>query len=432
VGTAARLTRRSARARLPREVWVLVAANLAIALGYALVAPALPTFARGFDVSVTAASVVVSAFAVARLVFAPVSGRLVTVLGEQRVYLAGLAIVAVTTGMCAFATAYWQLVTLRTLSGIGSTMFTVSAIGLMIRLTPAPLRGRASGLWGTSFLLGNVLGPLIGGGLITISLRAPFVVYAASLLVAMAIVWLFLRHSTLAAADAEDDVPVASLRETLRHRTYVAALISSFANGWTAFGVRMALTPLFITEVLHREDAFAGTAFAVFGAGNVVMLLLSGKLSDSLGRKPVVLAGLVLAGFGTIWVGFTSSVPAFLIATGRRGRHHRQRHPRRPGPRRVPDDPRRRCRARPVRRRPTRRPAVIRLRVRRDRRALRPRRPALAHSEGNSASPSMTDSVKLQPKYLRQGVRVRLDGCSPLTAKRVTVQSIDHEPTRAS
>lgn len=317
MSTAAESTAPSAvpETRMPREVWVLVAANLAIALGFALVAPALPTFAKSFDVSVTAATVVVSSFAVARLLFAPVSGRLVTLLGEQRVYLAGLAIVAVTTGACAFATAYWQLIMFRTLSGIGSTMFTVSAIGLLIRITPAPLRGRASGLWGASFLLGNVLGPLIGGGLITISLRAPFLVYAASLFVAMIIVWLFLRHSTLRAADEAADVPVASLRAALRHRTYLAALASSFANGWTVFGVRMALTPLFITEVLHREDAFAGTAFAVFGAGNVVMLLVSGRLSDKLGRKPVVLAGLVLAGFGTIWLGFTESVPAFLIAT---------------------------------------------------------------------------------------------------------------------
>jgi MFS family permease len=313
VSAAVESTLRESR-RLPREVWVLVSANLAIALGFALVAPALPTFARSFDVSLTAASVVISSFAVARLVFAPASGRMVTVLGEKPVYLAGLLIVAFTTGACAFATAYWQLLTLRTLSGIGSTMFTVSAIGLLIRVTPAPLRGRASGLWGTSFLLGMVLGPLIGGGLIAISLRAPFVVYAATLFVASAIVWLFLRHSPLAATDAAE-TPAASLRETLRHRTYLAALASSFANGWTAFGVRVALTPLFITEVLHREDAFAGTAFAVFAAGNVVMLLLAGKLSDSLGRKPVVLAGLVLAGAGTIWVGFTESVPAFLVAT---------------------------------------------------------------------------------------------------------------------
>jgi MFS family permease len=293
---------------------VIVCANFVIALGYGLVAPALPTFARSFGVTVTAATAVVSVFALARLTFAPVSGRLVTRLGERRVYLAGLIIVAVTTGACALATAYWHLLVLRTLSGIGSTMFTVSAIGLTIRLTPAPLRGRSSGLWGTSFLLGTVAGPVIGGGLIAISLRAPFVVYAGALLVASAIVWRFLRHSALAEPPAAGVVTVA-LRTALAHRTYRAALAASFANGWTAFGMRVALTPLFITEVLGRPDAFAGTAFAVFGAANVAMLLFSGRLSDTLGRKPVALAGLVLAAAGTVWVGFTTSVPAFLVAT---------------------------------------------------------------------------------------------------------------------
>jgi MFS family permease len=301
--------------RLPREVWVLVAGNLAIAVGFALVAPALPSFARSFNVTVTAASAVISAFAVARLLFAPVSGRLVSLLGERRVYLAGLGIVAVFTGACAFATAYWQLLVFRTLSGIGSTMFTVSAIGLLIHVTPAHLRGRASGMWSTSFLLGNVLGPVIGGGLIAISLRAPFLVYAATLFVAMAIVWGFLRHSPVVAESDGTAVPVLGLRTALRHRTYVATLISSFAHGWTAFGVRIALTPLFITEVLHRDKAFAGTAFAVFAAANVALLLVSGRLADSLGRKPLMLAGLVLAGAGTVWVGFTSTVPTFLAAT---------------------------------------------------------------------------------------------------------------------
>jgi MFS family permease len=301
--------------RLPREVWVIVAANFVIAIGFGLVAPALPAFARGFNVSVTAASLVISAFAFARLTFAPVSGRLVTMLGERRVYLVGLLIVAVTTGACALATAYWQLLTLRTLSGIGSTMFTVSAFGLLIRVTPAPLRGRASGMWGTGFLLGNVTGPLIGGGLIAISLRAPFVVYALTLVAASAIVWYFLRHSTLLATDDDPDRPTARLRAALRHPTYRAALVSNFATGWTAFGVRVALTPLFVIEVLRREEAFAGTAFAVYAAANVAMLPLSGRLSDRIGRKPLMLAGLVTAGAGTVWLGFTDSVIAFLVAT---------------------------------------------------------------------------------------------------------------------
>lgn len=303
-------------ARLPREVWVLVAANFVIAAGFGLVAPALPTFARSFDVSVTAASIVVSAFAVTRLLFAPASGRLVNAFGERRVYLSGISIVAVTTGACAFAGEYWQLVLFRGAGGVGSTMFTVSAIALLIRLTPAPLRGRASGLWGTGFLLGNVAGPLLGGGLLTISLRAPFLVYAAMLFVAVFIVWWFLRHSTLAARVVEDDqAPAITVREAVRHRAYVAAMVSSFANGWAVFGVRVSLVPLFVTEVLHRDDAFAGTALAVFAAGNVVMLLVAGRLADTIGRKPVVLAGLVVAAGGTMWVGWTDTVVLFLVAS---------------------------------------------------------------------------------------------------------------------
>ncbi len=293
---------------------MLVAANFVIAAGFGLVAPALPTFARSFNVSVTAASVVVSAFAVARLVFAPASGKLVTALGERRVYLTGITIVAVSTGACAFAGSYWQLLVFRSAGGIGSTMFTVSAIALLIRLTPAPQRGRASGLWGTGFLAGNVAGPLVGGGLLTISLRAPFLVYAALLLLAVLIVWWFLRHSTLAARAEESGVPFP-LREALRHRAYVAALTSSFANGWAVFGVRVSLVPLFVEEVLRRDGAFAGTALAVFAAGNVLMLMVSGKLADSWGRKPMVLIGLLVSAGGTVWVGFTESVPMFLVAT---------------------------------------------------------------------------------------------------------------------
>jgi MFS family permease len=263
---------------------------------------------------VTAASVVVSAFAVARLVFAPASGRLVTALGERRVYLTGITIVAVSTGACAFAASYWQLLLFRSLGGFGSTMFTVSAIALLIRLTPAPMRGRASGLWGTGFLMGNVAGPLLGGGLLTISLRAPFVVYALLLLLAVLIVWWFLRNSTLAARVTAESSPF-TVREALRHRSYIAALGSSFANGWAVFGVRVSLVPLFVEEVLRRDGAFAGTALAVFAVGNVLMLLVSGRMADSWGRKPTVLLGLVVSSGGTIWVGFTSDVPVFLVAT---------------------------------------------------------------------------------------------------------------------
>ena len=89
------------RPPIPREIRVLIAAAFVIAIGFGLVAPVLPAYARSFDVGVAAASVIVSAFAFMRLVFAPAGGALITRLGERPVYLAGLLIVAASTGACA-------------------------------------------------------------------------------------------------------------------------------------------------------------------------------------------------------------------------------------------------------------------------------------------------------------------------------------------
>jgi DHA1 family tetracycline resistance protein-like MFS transporter len=52
-----------------------------------------------------------------------------------------------------------------------------------MRASPPKLRGRAAGAWATGFLLGNVAGPVIGGGLIVGSLRTPFLVYAGMLVI---------------------------------------------------------------------------------------------------------------------------------------------------------------------------------------------------------------------------------------------------------
>ena len=306
---------RTCDAALPREIWVLVVASFVIALGFGLVAPALPQFARSFDVGVTAATVVVSSFAAMRLLFAPASGTLVQKLGERPVYITGLLIVAVSTGACAFAESYWQLLVFRALGGIGSTMFTVSALGLLVRIAPADARGRVSGLYATSFLMGNILGPLFGGALIGLGLRAPFLIYAVALLVAAAVVGISLRSSHLARPDTGDGVPVMSLRQALGSPVYRAALGSNFANGWLVFGVRVAMVPLFVVEALDEGEAFAGVALTAFAVGNALVLIKSGRLSDRYGRRPFVLAGLAVCGTSTILMGFTESVVWFLITS---------------------------------------------------------------------------------------------------------------------
>lgn len=70
------------RQRLPSEIWVLISANVIIALGYGVVSPVLPSYARHFGVSIGATTFVVTAFALMRLAFAPASGMLVQRLGS--------------------------------------------------------------------------------------------------------------------------------------------------------------------------------------------------------------------------------------------------------------------------------------------------------------------------------------------------------------
>ncbi|TDZ43087.1 Tetracycline resistance protein, class B [Mycobacteroides franklinii] len=298
--------------RLPWEIWVLVVASLVIALGFGVVAPALPQYARSFGVSVTAATAVVSSFAAFRLVFAPAAGALVQRLGERWVYMTGLLIVATSTGICAFVHSYWQLLVFRSLGGIGSTMFTVSAAALLVRIAPEQIRGRAQGLYGSSFLLGMVAGPAVGSAVVGLSLSAPFIIYSAALVIVAALVYFGLRRSTLLEV-ADVNVTPVTLTSALHHRTFLAALMSNFSAGWAIFGIRGALLPLLVVEVLHQRPGAAGLVFAAFAAGDVSTAFLAGSWSDDIGRKPLVVAGLLVCGSTVVAMGFVSSLPVLIV-----------------------------------------------------------------------------------------------------------------------
>ena len=72
-------------AGLPREAWVLIVVNVLAALGYGVISPVLPVFARTFGVSIGAVTFAITVFSVMRLCFAPPTGLLVQRLGERPV-----------------------------------------------------------------------------------------------------------------------------------------------------------------------------------------------------------------------------------------------------------------------------------------------------------------------------------------------------------
>lgn len=299
-------------APLPREVWILSWANIMIALGYGVVSPAMPAFARTFGVSIKAVTFLVTVFAVTRLCFAPVSGLLAQRLGERRIYIGGLLVVALSTIACAYSQTYWQLLLFRGISGVGSTMFYVSALGLMIHISPADARGRIAGLFTTSFMVGAVGGPAVGGLTAGWGLTAPFIAYGVAMLGVAVALFFSLRNSQLAAPPPPTRSTL-TMREALRFRAYRSALLSNFAMGWAAFGLRVGLVPLFLADVMGRGVGMIGVALAAFAGGNALAVVPSGYLSDRMGRRTLLIVGLATSGVATAALGATSSLAVFLV-----------------------------------------------------------------------------------------------------------------------
>lgn len=301
-------------ARVPQEIWILVAAGFIIALGYGLIAPLLPQFVRSFDVSMAAAGVVIAVFSASRLIFAPGSGALVDKIGSRKVYLTGLITVAVTTGLVSIAQEYWHILALRAIAGIGSTMFTVSAMGLVVKLSPPTIRGKCSAVYASSFLLGNVFGPLVGAALSFLGFRWPFFIYGLSVALAAFVVWLLMPKIDPAQAK-KTALPHMHINEAWRDNAYRAALTSNFSQGWINMGVRVSVLPLFAAAVFHNGGAASGFALAAFAGGNALVLQFSGKLADRIGRKPMILSGLVLTSIFMGSLGFADNVYALIIVS---------------------------------------------------------------------------------------------------------------------
>ena len=112
---------------LPREVSVLVVASFFVAVGFGIIVPAIPLFARSFGVSNAAVGLIISLFAFARFASGLVSGKLVDKFGERAVFAVGVLLVSVSVGLSGLAQSYNQLLFFRAAGGLGSSMFSVAA-----------------------------------------------------------------------------------------------------------------------------------------------------------------------------------------------------------------------------------------------------------------------------------------------------------------
>jgi EmrB/QacA subfamily drug resistance transporter len=284
------------------------------------------------------------------------AGRLGDLFGPKRLSLIGLAVFTAASAACGFSGDASQLIAARVAQGVGGALLTPQVLPFITALFSADRRGAAFGVNGAVIGLATVAGPTLGGFIVTnadwrwiffINVPIGVIAMVATLILVpdlrpgrshsldpigvvmasaslLAIVFGLIEGqryswSTITGAVTIPEVIGAGvvllavfLIWESRQREPLVPLrlfrLGDFAiNNWIgvaiAFGMQAAFIPLTIytQSVLGMSALVSGLTFAPMSLAAGVVAPFAGRLTDRIGGRPIVVAGLGLFALGISW-----------------------------------------------------------------------------------------------------------------------------------
>jgi MFS family permease len=285
-----------------------------IMLGFGIVAPILPLYARSFGVSYRAASLLISAFAFTRLITDPFSGRIVDRFGERLSAMAGVLIVGVSAFLAGLPSSFRLVVLLRAAGGAGSSVFFSALYSYLLRVVPRDRMARTMSVFYGTLNVGIIAGGPIGGIVAhAFGLASPLFIYSALCLGSGVLYLRFLpqpANATDGPGEPRDAAPRRTLeqvRTLLRTPAFPTVLVLNLAFSWLATGVYDTLVPLFAKEGLGVSTVGVGAIFAMAVAGEFCFLYPAATMADRVGRRPVVVASFAVMAIMIPAVGWAGS-----------------------------------------------------------------------------------------------------------------------------
>ncbi|HEX7854845.1 MAG TPA: TCR/Tet family MFS transporter [Sphingobium sp.] len=300
--------------------FILVAAVLDV-LSMSIIIPVLPELVKQMAGSSARAGawngVFVALWAVMQFLCSPIIGALSDRFGRRPVLLISIAGLAADYLLMAVAPTLWWLALGRIIGGITASSFT-TVFAYMADITTPENRARGYGLVGAAFSGGFIVGPVIGGALGEISVRAPF--WAAATLSALAFLYgLFVLPESLApekrmAFSWGRASPFGALR-LLRSQTQLLGLAT------VNFLMQFARHAFSVVFVLYVGDRYGWTTFQtglLLGLTGIldmaVQSLLIGPVVRRWGDRRALVAGLASGAIAFIGNGLAPTGELFILS----------------------------------------------------------------------------------------------------------------------
>lgn len=282
-------------------LWLLV---FGAASQIMILAPMLPRISEELGVSVGVLGTLATTYAISLGLFALVTGPISDRIGRRRILLAGASLLSLALALHAVADSFVSLLLVRGLAGAGGGVLSGASVAFVGDYFPSNRRG-----WANSWIMSGVaagqiagipLGTLLAGRL---GFQAPFLLFAAIMAMATVLVWKAIPQ--LPIADSSEPASVgAALRgylALLRKRAVVAAS-AAFLLIFLGISLYMMYLPAWLESSLGFTALAVALVFVVGGVSNVIAGPRAGRLSDDVGRKPVI-------------VGASSGLAVVMLAT---------------------------------------------------------------------------------------------------------------------
>src|SRR4051794_8140548 len=358
-----------------RKWWTLAAMCFAlfmIMLDNTVVNVALPSIQRDLHASISSLEWTVNAYTLTFAVLLVTGGRMGDIFGRRTVFLGGVILFALSSAFIGVAPNQEILVAGRAVQGIGAAFMMPGTLSIISDAFPPQERGRAIGTWAGVSALALAIGPVVGGALTEyVSWRAIFFLNLPVAAGAIVVTLFAARNSRDETVDRSIDFPgIAALSVGLTGlilaliegnqwgwgSTQIVALLAATVVGFVAFvyiethrrvpmvdfaffrsrtflGANLVaivisfamlaqffFLALYMQNILHFSALQAGVRFLPSTLMIVIFAPIAGRLSDRIGPKPLILAGLSLLGLSlflqsqiTDTSGYATLLPAFIV-----------------------------------------------------------------------------------------------------------------------
>ena len=268
--------------------------------------PALAPFAETLGAGPVTVGFIVAASTMTGVLLKLPVGALSDFVNRSRLMLVGVLAFALPPFVYPLVSNLEFLTALRVVHGLATAVFTPLALAMVAELYPAA-RGMALGWYTSAAQGGALLGPMLGGWIIdTAGYTETFLAGGGFGLVGLALYlalwWRYpapARPGKLQARVLLSNV-LQGLRTVLRHLQMVAVSLAE-ASKMMANGTLMAFLPLYGLSIgLSLSES--GLLFGIQGFTSFLSKPVMGRVSDRVGRRPLITLGLLICGMAIMAV----------------------------------------------------------------------------------------------------------------------------------